>query len=131
MSAPLDAGRRRVLLAALGLATSVAIGPRAIGLFLERLAAANDLAQALRELVPHRESAARLGRAYLASVPAEASSTRLVALILGAPTRRTGREAAHVASRIQTEFDAGRVVNVAGWILSPTEARLYALSALG
>lgn len=69
MTAPFDGGRRRLLLAAAGLAASAAIGPHAIRLILERLGAADAVAQALRDLIPHRESAARLGRAYLASTP--------------------------------------------------------------
>jgi hypothetical protein len=131
MSAAFDAGRRRVLLAAVALATSVAAGPRAIGLVLERLAAADAAAQALRELVPHRESAARLGRAYLRTATDEASATRLASLVLGRTAVAPGGEAARVASNIRADFSAGRVVTVEGWIVSRTEARLCALCVIG
>ncbi|MDQ4035942.1 MAG: hypothetical protein M3153_08430 [Chloroflexota bacterium] len=131
MSIPFDAGRRRLLVTGVGLAASATLGPRAIGLILERLAASSDVGQSLRELIVHRESAALLGRAYLAATPGEADTSRLAWLILGAPGVPTGREAARVASRMRADFDAGRVVTVEGWIVSTTEARLCALCAIG
>ncbi len=130
MSIPFDAGRRRLLVTGVGLAASATLGPRAIGLILERLAASSDVGQSLRELIVHRESAALLGRAYLTAVPHEADPSKLVSLILGEPAIPTGREAARVAARIRADFDAGRVVTVEGWILSTTEARLCALCAV-
>jgi len=131
VTVPFDAGRRRLLLAAAGLVASAGIGPRAIGLILDRLAAADEVEQALRHLITHRESAARLGRAYLAATPHEASATQLASLILGEAAVPRGREGTRVGSRIQADFDAARVVTVEGWIVSHTEARLYALCALG
>jgi hypothetical protein len=131
VSAPLDAGRRRLLLAAVGLAASVAIGPGAIGLVLDRLDAAERVSTALRKLVPHRESAADLGRAYLETAAAEGSAMRLASLIIGGTSVAPGREAARVASNIRADFAAGRVVTVRGWIVSRTEARLFALCAIG
>ena len=130
MTVPFDAGRRRLLLAILGLTASAAIGPRAIASVLERLGAADATTRALRSLILSRDSAVRLGRAYLVATPNEASASRLTSLILGESAMRTGREAARVRSRIQGDFDAGRVVTVDGWIVSPTEARLCALCAL-
>lgn len=131
MTSPVDSGRRRLLFAIAGLAASAAIGPAAISHFLERLAAADEVARALRDLVSHRESAASLGRAYLAVHPAEADADRLTSLILGPAPVPTGKLAARVSSRIQADFEAGRVVTVQGWIVSPTEVRLCALCALG
>jgi hypothetical protein len=128
---PFDAGRRRLLVTGVGLAASATLGPRAIGLILERLTGSGHVGPSLRELIVHRESAARLGRAYLAATPGEADPSRLATLILGAPAVPEGREAARVASRIRADFDAGRVVTVDGWIVSTTEARLCALCAIG
>jgi hypothetical protein len=122
-----DPGRRRVLLLIGGLAASAVIGPAAIGQFLVRVAP--DDARALRDLVSRRESAAALGRTYLRLHHEEADADRLVSLILA---RGNGAHhlGTHVASRIKADFDAGRVVSLEGWLVSPTEARLYALCAL-
>jgi hypothetical protein len=35
-----------------------------------------------------------------------------------------------LSETIRSDFEADRVVEVDGWILSPTEARLYALTTL-
>ena len=98
---------------------------------LDRLATAGSLESALRDLVTHRDSAASLGRAYLAVMPGEASAVRLVPLILGKAAAPIGQEGARVRSRIQADFDAAQVVTIDGWIVSRTEARLCALCALG
>ena len=38
---------------------------------------------------------------------------------------------ADLSSRVRDDFGAGRVLLVDGWVLSETEARIYALAALG
>ncbi len=131
MTVPFDAGRRRLLISALGLATTVAVGPRAIGLIIDRLVAAEEPATQLRGLVEHSASAARMGRSYLASVPREASGPHLVSLILDDPMGTRMDIPAQVRSRIHADLDAGSVVIVDGWVLSRTEARLFALCAIG
>jgi hypothetical protein len=129
VTVPFDAGRRRLLIAAAGITISAAIGPRVLGLILERLVAA-DIAPVLRELVIHRESAIQLGRAYLRAHPHEAGATELTSLILGGRGVPSGDEAASVSASMHADFKAGRVVTVDGWIVSRTEARLYALCAV-
>ena len=60
----------------------------------------------------------------------------LVNAIVGAPEcdHVTLRDAQalrqHISNRIYRDFSEGTVVNAEGWVLSVTEARLYALAAL-
>lgn len=94
---------------------------------------ARDLGQVFEE---HRSSAEAVGREYLCSVPTEACESRLVALICAEQTEplpiRGGPRAIRewARARIRDDFRAGRVVEMQGWIVSATEVRLCALSAL-
>jgi len=94
----------------------------------------------LNILVPDIAAAGRLGRAYLTAHPVELDLQRLVNGVLG-PMRLSGGadaidstpEAAlivRVRRVVIGDYLAGRTVNVNGWVLSITEARLYALAAL-
>lgn len=130
MSRPTDPGRRRLLLGGAAVAAAALLGPRALAITVERLRGLDDPAQRLRSLVRHPESAAVLGRAYLAVNPDEASAPRLVALIAGS-TDTADATATSLSDRIRAEFDAGELVRLDGWIVSRTEARLCALCALG
>jgi hypothetical protein len=84
------------------------------------------------------ESAAAVGRAYLASHPGEADRDRLAARLDQAvrcqdcdPARaRTEQLREALAGQIRADFAAARVVTVDGWVLSETEARLCGLAAL-
>ena len=98
----------------------------------------DDLASRLVRVIGNRESARVVGEEYLKSWPAEAGIDRLVRLILW-PKPVTSREdvqmsladiSALVRHRQNEDFSLERVVNVQGWILSRTEARLCALCAL-
>lgn len=97
-----------------------------------------SVAERLAGLLTHRDSARVVGSAYLGSAPAESSISRLVDRIAAdlPGGRRTVREAsddelrALLAASIRSDFEDDRVVEVDGWVLSPTEARLYALTAL-
>lgn len=90
--------------------------------------------------MPDMAAAGRLGRAYLAAHPAELDPRRLVAelresLQLGAGGEAIDTDAAaeliiRVREVVTQDYLAGRVVPVDGWVLSLTEARLYALAAL-
>ncbi len=126
-----DLTRRRLLIAAAGVAAGVAFGPSGLLTLIERLSG-RDAASLLRGLITDGEGAARLGRSYLAAHPTEARRVVLVRDLVGptVPTsaRRASRE---VAARIRTDYAAGSTVVVDGWVLSRTEARLYALVALG
>ena len=90
----------------------------------------------LAGLVIHRESAARIGRLYLAAHPEEADQRVLLARIEQAvrDSASLSANAAQAATRlrqtVREEFTRGEALSVSGWILSVTEARLYALIAL-
>jgi hypothetical protein len=104
------------------------------------LPAAGDRPAAARllALLGRPDSAAVVGRAYLASHPAEADRDRLAVRLDQAvrcqgcdPARaRTGQLRAALAGQIRADFAAARVVMVDGWVLSETEARLCGLAAL-
>ena len=95
-------------------------------------------AERLVGLFSHRASAEAVGSAYLARVPSEAAVGRLVSMIVAElpDGRRTVIEAsddelrAILLERVRTDFEQDRIVDVEGWVLSPTEARLYALASL-
>lgn len=69
-------------------------------------------------------SAVAIGRRYLDDHPAERDAEALRRAVLP--------EAGFVAlqARMAADLDAGRTTTVGGWILSVSEARLYALLAL-
>jgi hypothetical protein len=123
--------RRRLLIAAAGFLGTVAAGPSAIVQLIERLAPA-DAAALLRGLITDREGAAQLGRTYLDAHPSEASRAALVRQLADpiAPTSAE-RAARGVGKRIREDYAIGHTVVVEGWVLSRTEARLYALVAIG
>jgi hypothetical protein len=89
-------------------------------------------------LVPDTEAAERLGRVYLTAHPGELDLQRLVGYVLGrlqsaADAIDCCPEAVLIARArrvVSDDYLAGRVVNIDGWVLSITEARLYALAAL-
>jgi hypothetical protein len=98
---------------------------------------ANVSAQ-LADLLSSRTSAAAVGLAYLDVFPAERHPDRLGDLIAadldigGIPLQSLGPERirALVGARVQRDFALARTVEIDGWVLSRTEARLCALSAL-
>lgn len=85
-----------------------------------------------------KESAAIVGREYLKQVPSEANVQLLLGVICstwpgrGAELLDTDieklRDLVHQQQR--DDFLHGRVVNVRGWVLSATEARLCAMRAV-
>lgn len=129
--------RRRVLAAAGGVgvaAVSVWARPwRSLVAFVPVSAA-----ERLVGLFSHRASAEAIGSAYLARVPSEAAVGHLVDMIAAELPggRRTVLEASDdelrsiLLERVRTDFEQDRIVDVGGWVLSPTEARLYALASL-
>lgn len=99
---------------------------------------AADPAGRLVETLRHRRSAATVGRAFLGQHPHEADARRLTTLLSDdlrrrrcdpAGARRTRLRTA-ISDQVRDDFAAGRVVNVRGWVLSATEARLCGLAAL-
>ena len=96
------------------------------------------LSAKLANVFHDRKSATVIGLEYLRSTPMEADPRQLTNLIC---SRWQGRydDVAHAdTARIKElllrqqreDFEKGRIVNVQGWILSETEARLCALTAL-
>lgn len=95
-------------------------------------------AETLLAAFRHPESAAAIGRAYLAGHPQDADPDTLVENVTaGLRCRGCDPEAAGradlrqaIAREVRDDFAQGRVVNVDGWVLSATEARLCGLAAL-
>lgn len=88
-----------------------------------------DLAQIFRG---NRLSAAQaVGREYLRCFPAEADKALLASRICG-PGDGDGFRLTRpwLSRQTRQDFEAGRVVELQGWVLSATEARLCALSVL-
>jgi acyl CoA:acetate/3-ketoacid CoA transferase alpha subunit len=95
------------------------------------------LASRLKRFFRSAQSAQIVGQRYLAVTAGEADAALLAARIAGTqqyylrlvsadePTLR-----ALLAVQQQADFAEGRTVNIDGWILSRTEARLCALAAL-
>jgi hypothetical protein len=130
--------RRQVLRVLLGLG-AICLLRRADLLTLDLSPAADQLLSSkLTTLFRHRTSAAMIGLEYLGSNPAEADARRLTQLICSRWQRRSDEIACTdtrnikkiLIGQVREDFEKGRVVNVQGWILSETEARLSALAAL-
>jgi hypothetical protein len=129
--------RRSMLAAMLGGLVAAAVAPRralALGIDPPR----SDLARTLVATLRRPDSAAAVGRAYLARYPTEAAPARLVAGIIdgwerdGFDAARAGRRALRrrLGEQVRRDFARGRVVSVDGWVLSASEARLFALAAV-
>jgi hypothetical protein len=91
-------------------------------------------AKPLRSVQPENAAMVSVGRAYLDQTPQEANAARLRQLLdLAAEVRAAtlpGPEKERLALRQSEDFRTGQTVLVQGWVLSRTEARLYALAAL-
>jgi hypothetical protein len=128
---------RRLVLSMLAAGSLVPLlGARRLLAAVPRAWPAPPLAARLAALFSAPESAAILGRAYLAEAPAEADPDGLVARILPESSARElaaldgERLRALVAERQRGDFAAGRTFVLDGWVLSRTELRLCALAAL-
>jgi hypothetical protein len=103
-----------------------------------RFGSVEGVAAKLVACIDAQRSAAMVGLEYLRTVPSEANAEQLVRLICAKfPERhgelaRTGtRQIKRLVMRQQQEdFAADRIIDVGGWILSRSEARLYALVAI-
>ena len=90
----------------------------------------------LDALLRHRAGAQRIGRRYLAMLPADADRSRLLTMspMLGHALRavREGPEAAAALLQqgIREDFGRADTVIIDGWVLAATEARLCAVVAL-
>ncbi len=87
-------------------------------------------------LIRRRESAERIGRRYLATLPADTDRSRLLAMspaldcALRAVRHRPEIAAGLLRQGINDDFSHANTVVVDGWVLAVTEARLCAVVAL-
>jgi hypothetical protein len=118
---------RRDVVRALG-AAAIAVSAAGVPAF-----AGPDPAAVLREVItallgdPH--AAARIGRSCLRANPEAAPRAALIALLADGAHGPAGTVAA-IRQRVRQDFASGATVSAGGWILSSTEAQLYALAAL-
>jgi hypothetical protein len=85
-------------------------------------------------------AASRLGQAYLATRPDEHDVDLLTGLIEERLSQSAGPNSARLERPadiakalmrlVRTDYIQNNVINLEGWVLSQTEARLYALSAV-
>jgi hypothetical protein len=112
-----------------------------IALAAEGKAAGSELSDDLVRIFRDQRSARTIGREYLKCVPAEADQAHLVSLISqshndisaspGGPDLSRGLSLEEwISLRIRDDFSSSKVVNVGGWVLSETEARICALCVL-
>ena len=116
--------RRRFLLAALASALA-ASGCRMTG---DLTTARRPLPDWLSGLDLDPAAAARLGQVYLAAYPEENDAQGLLDALVQAVGG--GETFAALDRAVRAEYARGEFVQVNGWILSRSEARLYALIAV-
>jgi len=138
MTASGDTSRRRFLLGACALAVPVALAPLKPWRAIVEVSGSRTPAARLAGLLAHRDSARSLGRAALGALPGATTPSALVAAVLagvpGGPAKLAEASdddlRALVATRVREDFDSEDTVQVDGWILSCTEARLCALASV-
>ncbi len=117
-----------VLLAGYGVTTKVFAGAASPG--SEHV---EQLSKKLLDILGEKNSAYIVGRKYIEKAPNEADPKQLVAMICsGSDDFRCDGEMLkkHVIMQSRSDFSNGRTVSVDGWVLSLTEARLYALASI-
>jgi len=99
---------------------------------------ANPLIEKLSNFYIHKLSARVIGREYLRQIPDEANLERLVELLCSEKLL-SKEKILHLdltslrkllQSQQQQDFENGQIVRIHGWMLSLTEARLCAISAV-
>lgn len=100
----------------------------------------NDSPAWLEAITGQREATSRIGQAYLETHRAEQDPDHLLSLIDEALVNLPGidthqlKDPAQIAEAlkrvVRTDYINNEVVNLLGWVLSVTEARLYALVAV-
>ncbi|MCG6861020.1 MAG: hypothetical protein LJE70_07055 [Chromatiaceae bacterium] len=132
-----DRARRRFLISSLA-GLLVGIGPcgRCIG--SEKQDTPHELPWWFK-LTGDRDAVLRFGDAYLRSHPEESQLSALVAEIekpvpsdgeLQEAATSEARSVGMLERRVRDDYRRGELVSVNGWLLSRTEARLYAAVAL-
>jgi hypothetical protein len=124
---PVDLSRRRLLIGALGSVAAIGLGSWPLGGVISRLWEVDRRAE-LHGLIHDRTTAAALGQRYLLIAPREADEDRLIGFLTDRHSIRPVRE--QVSARIAEDFTGGRTLRLDGWIVSRSEARLFALAAL-
>jgi hypothetical protein len=135
MTLPRRLGRRTFLLGAGGLAASLVW--RSVGSW-PFLGATPSRSERLAGFLKHERGARSVGREYLRAVPAEASPRVLTVRVgerlpggLGAVDAASdGRLRELLLRAAEEDFQDLRTVELHGWVLARTEARLCALAAL-
>jgi hypothetical protein len=136
MTMPPTMRRRTFLLGAAGLGLSLV--SRSVGSW-PFWQTSQSRSERLAELLKHEESARIVGREYLRVVPAEASrgvltarvAERLPGGLRTVDTASDGRLHELLLHSTVQDFEDERTVELRGWVLARTEARLCALAALG
>jgi len=129
MSSRFLAGRRRVLqyLATTLSATAITL-PTHAAPRPAFVTAGTNLSAAVDRLISHPNSAAIIGEAYLTQFHHERSVDILLSKIresLQSDSQHIEKDA--LLDLIRLDFELGNIVNLHGWLLSETEARLCAL----
>ena len=129
--------RRHVFVSLAGMVAGVMLPP--LGLTAGQLSG-GQVDVLLNILVPDMAAAGRLGRSYLTAHPTELDLQRLVDDVPGPLRLASGTDSidsipkavliARARRVVIDDYRTGRVVDIDGWVLSITEARLYALAAL-
>jgi hypothetical protein len=118
----------------IAVALLAALNPK--GRFRPAGAAAKSGRVALAEWCANLAPSGAIGEACLRALPAGGASVRLLArqILADLPAASGGASARTLArslkARSRDDFRDGRIVSVDGWMLSLTEARLYALAML-
>jgi hypothetical protein len=128
-------GRRTFLLAAIG--SGLSLVWRSVG-FWPFLRTSPSGSERLAGFLAHEESARVVGREYLRVIPAEASRSLLTARVVqrlpgGFRTVETADDSrlyGLLRRAVGEDFRDLRTIELHGWVLARTEARLCALAAL-
>jgi hypothetical protein len=125
---------RRFVLLSIGCASGLSLMPRHVQARALR-ATPDELAATLSTLLYDRAAARRLGRLYVRQVSAEDDPRTLARLVVALPEAQQADAIAldhtslrhRIDARVRGDFASGTTVQLDGWVLSRTEARLCAL----
>lgn len=130
--------RRRFLLTVVGIAVPAALPQLRPWRALVEIRTTQSVDVRLAHLLDHRDSAQVVGREYLRGTTEERTARALVdAIASGLPGGPDTVRAASrlelqrlIYDRVQQDFEDDLTVDLCGWIVSRTEARLCALVAV-